>query len=123
LISNRGSVQEISEVPDDLKALYKTAFELKQKVQLDLAIERSPFIDQTQSFNIFMSNPTDDKLTSTQLYAFRGRLKTGQYYLRREATAKAVAFTAGPATTSTETKEEEAQVCKLNDPSCLACQV
>jgi len=97
-------------------------------VQLDLAIERSPFIDQTQSLNIWMSNPTDSIQTTTQLYAFRGRLKTGQYYLRREAVAKAVAFTAEQqatptATTSTTEEEEEPQVCRRDDPNCLACQV
>jgi ribonucleoside-diphosphate reductase alpha chain len=123
LISNRGSVQQIAEVPDDLKALYKTAFEIKQKVQLDLAIERSPFIDQTQSLNIFMSNPDDNQLTTVQLYANKNRLKTGLYYLRREATAKAVAFTATTSTVVTAEKEEEAQICRLNDPTCLACQV
>lgn len=128
LLSSRGSVQNMKDedVPADLRALYKSAFEIKQRAQLDLAIERSPFIDQTQSLNLFISNPDDNILTTTQLYAWENRLKTGQYYLRREATAKAVAFTAStttPEPTREEPQEEEAQVCRLNDPSCLACQV
>ena len=130
IISHRGSIQDIPEIPDDLKALYKTAFEIKQKAQLDLAIDRSPFIDQTQSLNIFVTNPTDNILTTVQMYAWKNRLKTGQYYLRRESTTKAVAFTATTTKKAKKTivkeepkEEEEPKLCLLNDPTCVACQV
>ncbi len=111
MVSHRGSVQNMEEVPDDLKQLYRTSFEIKQKAQMDLAIGRSPFIDQTQSYNVFVANPTDSILTSIQMYAWKNRVKTGQYYLRREATNKAMAFTAekssSPKTTSIQPKPEE----------------
>jgi len=149
LIEHRGSVQEIDEIPKELKDLYKTAFEVKQKVMLNLAIDRSPYIDQMQSLNIFVSEPEDSVLSSIQMYAFKNRLKTGQYYLRRESTVKAAQFTVKPTTkkvektetvigatgispqinetkevkTVEEEKKEEVQLCRLNDPDCLACQV
>lgn len=102
LIEHRGSIQNIEGIPKELKELYKTAFEIKQKTMLNLAIDRSPYIDQTQSLNIFVSNPEDSVLSSIQMYAFKNRLKTGQYYLRREATAKAAQFTVKPPTTTSK---------------------
>lgn len=138
MIATRGSIQNFEEVPDELKKLYKGAFEIKQKAMLDLAIERSPFVDQSQSLNIFVSSPTDEILSSIQMYAFKNRLKTGQYYLRREAKAKAAQFTVRPVKnrkritsrlherkmkekrTSQETEEP---LCLLNNPDCEACQV
>jgi len=132
LIAKRGSVQNIDEIPADMKEMYKTAFEVRQRAMLDLAIDRSPFIDQTQSLNIFISNPTDNVLTSIQLHAFKNRLKTGQYYLRRESNAKSVAFTVKPPQKKSRKKkeieketeqEENPPLCLLNDPSCMACQV
>jgi ribonucleotide reductase alpha subunit len=136
IVTHRGSIQDISDIPDDLKALYKTAFEIKQRAQLDLAIERSPFIDQTQSLNIFVTNPTDNILTTIQMYAWKNRLKTGQYYLRRESTTKAVAFTSTPKATTAkpqpkkkddqpkkEDDKDEPKLCLLSDPDCAACQV
>lgn len=134
LIENRGSVQNIDDIPQNLKDMYKTAFEVKQRAMLDLAIDRSAFIDQTQSLNIFIDKPTDNVLTSIQMYAWKNRLKTGQYYLRREAAAKTVAFTARKTKRTSKPKQkkkdsdstkssEEAPLCLLNDPTCTACQV
>jgi ribonucleotide reductase alpha subunit len=78
ILAARGSVQAIAEIPDELKALYKTAFELKQKVLLDMAADRGPFIDQTQSTNLFMAKPTPSGLSSALFYAYKMGLKTGE---------------------------------------------
>eukprot|EP00070_Physeter_catodon_P049303 XP_028356197.1 ribonucleoside-diphosphate reductase large subunit-like isoform X2 [Physeter catodon] len=93
LIAHNGSVQHLDAVPDDLKALYKTAWEIKQRVLLDLAVDRSPFIDQSQSLNIHMVNPTYAKLTSMHFYGWKHGLKTGLYYLRTRPAADAVKVT------------------------------
>jgi ribonucleoside-diphosphate reductase alpha subunit len=93
LISSNGSVQDIPEIPDEMKNLYKTVWEIKQKVILDMAADRSPFIDQSQSLNLHVSSPTFAKLSSMHFYAWRLKLKTGQYYLRTQAAADAIKFT------------------------------
>lgn len=93
LVANRGSVQDIDEIPRNIKELYKTAFEIKQKTIIDLARDRAPFIDQTQSMNLFVAEPTNKILTSMHLYTAKQKLKTGMYYLRRQAKAQPIAFT------------------------------
>ena len=93
LVANRGSVQNIEVIPDHLKQLYKTAFEIKQRVILNMARDRAPFIDQTQSMNLFVDQPTDKILTSIHLYGWKCGLKTGMYYLRRMPKAKPIQFT------------------------------
>nr|CEL64250.1 TPA: ribonucleoside-diphosphate reductase, large subunit, putative [Neospora caninum Liverpool] len=93
LIAHNGSVQNMDVIPDDLKALYKTVWEIKQRVVLDLAIDRSPYIDQSHSLNIHMVNPTYAKLSTMHFYGWRGGLKTGLYYLRTQAAADAIKFT------------------------------
>jgi ribonucleoside-diphosphate reductase alpha subunit len=87
-----GSIQKINEVPDDLKAIYKTAFELKGKDIVQQAIERGPFIDQTQSMNLFQATPDFDKLSSSHFYSWRNGLKTGMYYLRTQPAVDAIKF-------------------------------
>jgi ribonucleotide reductase alpha subunit len=82
LISANGSVQSIAEIPDNLKALYKTAWELSQKAVIDMSADRGAFICQSQSLNIFMENANLGKLTSMHFYAWEKGLKTGMYYLR-----------------------------------------
>ena len=77
-----GSVQLIDRIPEDIKARYLTAFELPQKTIIDLSIDRAPFIDQSQSLNLFIAEPDFDRLTSCHFYAWKGGLKTGMYYLR-----------------------------------------
>lgn len=77
-----GSVQQIDRIPDDIKARYLTAFELSQKAIIDLSIDRGPFIDQSQSLNLFIAEPDFDRLTSCHFHGWRGGLKTGMYYLR-----------------------------------------
>ena len=93
LIAHNGSVQRIPGIPDDIKELYKTAWEMKQKNMIDMAADRGAFIDQSQSLNIFMEAPTFGKLTSMHFYCWRKGLKTGMYYLRTKAAVDAIKFT------------------------------
>ncbi|MHB1953478.1 MAG: ribonucleoside-diphosphate reductase subunit alpha [Sulfobacillus sp.] len=92
LVLHRGSVQQIAEVPDDLKLVYRTAWEIRQKSVVDLAAGRSPFVDQSQSMNVFMSKPDYDRLHSVLFHAWRQGLKTGCYYLRSAPAADAQQF-------------------------------
>jgi ribonucleotide reductase alpha subunit len=87
---HNGSVQNINEIPDNLKALYKTAWEMSQKTILDMAADRGAFICQSQSMNIFMENATSDKLSSMHFYGWKLGLKTGMYYLRSKAASSAL---------------------------------
>ncbi len=93
LMSTSGSVQNIDEIPDNLKALYKTAWEISQRVVIDMAADRGAYICQSQSLNIFMENANFGKLTSMHFYAWEKGLKTGMYYLRTKAAADAIKFT------------------------------
>ncbi|MCU0326491.1 MAG: ribonucleoside-diphosphate reductase subunit alpha [Spirosomaceae bacterium] len=93
LIAANGSVQNINEIPQSIKDIYKTAWEIKQKTILDMAADRGAFICQSQSLNIFMENPNFGKLTSMHFYAWKAGLKTGMYYLRTKAATDAVKFT------------------------------
>lgn len=93
IILEEGSIQNIAEIPDSLKNLYKTVWEISQKVIIDLAADRGKFIDQSQSMNIYLKNPTLGKLTSCHFYAWEKGLKTGMYYLRTQAAAKPIQFT------------------------------
>lgn len=93
IISANGSIQHINEIPADIKALYKTVWEIKQRHLIDMAADRGAFICQSQSLNLFVDNPTVAKLTSMHFYAWKVGLKTGMYYLRTQAAAQAVQFT------------------------------
>lgn len=93
IIANNGSVQAIHEIPGDLKQLYKTVWEIPQKTLIDMAVERSPFIDQSQSLNVFIAEPSFGKLTSLHFYCWKKGLKTGMYYLRSRPAADAIKFT------------------------------
>ncbi|MFN3589080.1 MAG: ribonucleoside-diphosphate reductase subunit alpha [Spirosomataceae bacterium] len=93
LIAANGSVQQIASIPQNLKDLYKTAWEIKQKTIVDMAADRGAFICQSQSLNIFMQDPNFGKLTSMHFYAWKAGLKTGMYYLRTKAATDAVKFT------------------------------
>ncbi|KAJ8604430.1 hypothetical protein CTAYLR_000881 [Chrysophaeum taylorii] len=102
LVHNEGSVANIPRVPDDLKPLYKTAWELRQKTLLDLATNRAPYVDQSQSLNAFIPHPDYDKLSTFHFHGWRAGLKTGMYYLRTKPAANPLRFT-------------------LEPPVCLAC--
>eukprot|EP00879_Flechtneria_rotunda_P027041 GHRR01028900.1.p1 GENE.GHRR01028900.1~~GHRR01028900.1.p1 ORF type:complete len:545 (+),score=198.69 GHRR01028900.1:1469-3103(+) len=92
LVAANGSVQEL-DIPMHLKLLYKTVWEIKQRVLVDMAADRGAFIDQSQSFNVHMSDPNFGKLTSLHFHTWRKGLKTGMYYLRTRAAADAIKFT------------------------------
>lgn len=93
IITANGSIQQIDEIPSELKALYKTVWEIKQRHLIDLAADRGAFICQSQSLNLFVDNPTVAKLTSMHFYSWKQGLKTGMYYLRSQAASQAVQFT------------------------------
>jgi len=93
LLAYGGSVQNIAEIPQEMKDLYKTIWEISQKSIIDHAAARSPFIDQSQSLNIYLSEPSYGKITSMHFYAWRAGLKTGMYYLRTRPAADAIKFT------------------------------
>lgn len=93
IIANNGSIQSLPNVPDEIKALYKTVWEISQKHIIDMAADRAAFIDQSQSLNIHIKDPTMGKLTSMHFYGWKKGLKTGMYYLRTQAAAAAIQFT------------------------------
>ncbi|KAL0134314.1 hypothetical protein PUN28_001250 [Cardiocondyla obscurior] len=93
ILANFGSVQNIDRIPDDLKVLYKTVWEIPQKVILEMAADRGAFIDQSQSLNIHIGDPTTEKLTSMHFYGWKSGLKTGMYYLRTKPAANPIQFT------------------------------
>ena len=96
IIARNGSVQGIKEIPEDLQALYKTSWEIKQRVLIDMAAARGAFICQSQSLNLSIENPTYAKLTSMHFHAWKLGLKTGCYYLRTKAPVMAQKFTVDP---------------------------
>jgi ribonucleoside-diphosphate reductase alpha chain len=119
-----GSVQGIDGLPDVLKSIYRTAWELPQKALVDLAAARGPYIDQSQSLNLFMESPNIGRLSSMYMYAWKAGLKTTYYLRSRPATriAKATVSTQ-PATTMRDVSPQQALACSLENPeSCEACQ-
>ena len=93
IIAHNGSVQSIPEIPSDVKAIYKTVWEISQKRVLDLAADRGAFICQSQSLNVHLQSPTLGQLTSMHFYGWKRGLKTGMYYLRTRPAAQAIQFT------------------------------
>ena len=96
MIAMGGSVQNISEIPENIKQIYKTVWEISQKNIIDMARDRGCFIDQSQSLNLFLENPSVSKLSSMHMYSWKEGLKTGIYYLRSKAKSKAIQFTLDP---------------------------
>jgi ribonucleoside-diphosphate reductase alpha chain len=93
IMAENGSIQRIDEIPENIKALYKTVWEIKQKDLIDMAADRGAFIDQSQSLNVFLDAPNHAKLSSMHFYGWKKGLKTGMYYLRSKAAADAIKFT------------------------------
>ena len=127
IMTANGSVQNIKEVPQNLKALYKTAWEISQKAIIEQSADRGAYICQSQSLNIFMENANFGKLTSMHFYGWEKGLKTGMYYLRTKAATDAIKFTvektiaAEPASVDVETQQAEI-ACSLDDPeNCEMC--
>jgi len=106
IIAEKGSVQNVAAIPDEIKALYKTTWEIKQRVVIDMAADRGAFICQSQSLNIHMAEPSTAKLTSMHFYAWRKGLKTGMYYLRTRPKADAIQFTVDQTALSRTTKAD-----------------
>ncbi len=127
LMASNGSIQKIDEIPDNIKELYKTAWEISQKVIVDMAADRGAYIDQSQSLNIFMENANFAKLTSMHFYGWRAGLKTGMYYLRTKSATDAIKFTLDKnAISEPVSKTEESTVdevnCAVDDQDdCISC--
>jgi ribonucleoside-diphosphate reductase alpha subunit len=96
MVKAGGSIQNITDIPDDIKNLYRTVWEIKMKDVIDMAADRGRFIDQSQSMNLFMESPTLSKLSSMHMYAWKQGLKTGMYYLRSKAKARPIQFSLEP---------------------------
>jgi ribonucleoside-diphosphate reductase alpha chain len=111
IIAKAGSIQGLDEIPLDIQALYKTVWELKQKTLIDLAADRGAYICQSQSLNLFVSDPDYSKLTSMHFYAWNKGLKTGIYYLRTKAPVAAQQFTVDPSLKNKVKEEEECLMC------------
>jgi ribonucleoside-diphosphate reductase alpha chain len=145
IMAANGSIQHIQEIPEEVRALYKTAYEISQKVIIDMSADRGAFICQSQSLNVFMEAPTFAKLSSMHFYSWKKGLKTGMYYLRSKAATDPIKFTLGqkhqqkflsnkPTTQATVTVSKappkmeaitpdqiEAKICSIDDPTCEAC--
>lgn len=143
LMASNGSIQDFPDIPKDLKDLYKTVWEISQKVIIDMAADRGAYICQSQSMNLFVENPNFGKLSSMHFYAWQKGLKTGMYYLRSKAATDPIKFTvnqeakklataaAGVAAGITtegnggvieaDLSGSEGQACSLDDPDCLMC--
>jgi ribonucleoside-diphosphate reductase alpha chain len=96
IIANNGSIQTMLELPAEIRELYKTVWEIPMKTLINMARDRAPFICQSQSLNLFLAEPTPSKVSSMHFYAWKAGLKTGCYYLRTKAAAKAQQFTVEP---------------------------
>lgn len=151
VMAANGSVQGIEDIPAEVRAVYKTAYEISQKVIIDMSADRGAFICQSQSLNVFMESPTYSKLSSMHFYAWQKGLKTGMYYLRSKAATDPIKFTLSkkhqqkfvakaetndPIVTASVTAENAApaptmsvltiedvsgKICSLDDPDCEAC--
>jgi len=129
IILNNGSVQELDEITDDLKKIYKTAWEMSQKIIIDHAAVRAPFICQSQSMNLFVQDANFGKLSSAHFYAWSKGLKTGSYYIRTKAATTAIKGLGIDVSKTNEdlsprSKEENISdlVCSIDNPDdCVAC--
>ncbi len=134
LISTNGSVQSVPGIPQNIKDLYKTVWEISQKIIIEMAADRGAYICQSQSMNIFMQDPNFGKLTSMHFYAWKKGLKTGMYYLRSQAATSAIKFTLDKSqleqpkmekaneTETIKAQKQDAIACSLDDPEgCEMC--
>ena len=115
ILENNGSVKNISRIPENIRNLYKTVWEIPQRCLIDMAADRGAFIDQSQSLNLFMTEPNYAKLTSMHFYGWKKGLKTGMYYLRTKAASQAIKFTLDQ-----KSVVSEDSVCNRNG-DCLSC--
>jgi len=134
VIANGGSIQNIPEISDEMKSKYRTVWEIKQKSLIDMAAGRGPYVDQSQSLNVFLAQPDHSQLTSLHFYGWKSGLKTGMYYLRTKPAANAIQFTVDSTKLSSSIQNDEEKnrstpleeankagiVC--TDEVCLSCQ-
>ena len=127
ILANNGSIQQIDEIPDDIKSIYKTIWEIGNKTLIDMAADRGKYICQSQSLNLFLDKPDFNKITSMHFYSWKKGLKTGQYYLRTKPVAQAQQFTIEPENKSNSksdnvnTTSEPVLFCTRDNPDCEAC--
>lgn len=126
ILLGNGSIQHVKEIPQWIRDLYKTAWELKQRVLIDQAADRGIYICQTQSLNLFVEDPDFNRLSNMHFYSWKKGLKTGIYYLRTRPKAKTIAFSidASEVATSTTLKEQESEpilACTRDNPNCTMC--
>lgn len=116
IIAAGGSIQSIASIPDSIKEIYKTVWEMKQRSLIDMARDRGAFICQSQSLNLFVENPTVSKLSSMHFYAWKQGLKTGMYYLRTKAATQAIQFTVEKSQDKITKDKESALLEPANQP-------
>jgi len=125
ILAGGGSIQHIAEIPDDIKTLYKTSWELKMKVLIDQSADRGPFICQSQSLNLFIEDPDVSRISNAHFYSFKRGLKTACYYLRTRPKVKMNAYTLDSAATANTTADAHAEAvlaCRRENPeACLMC--
>jgi ribonucleoside-diphosphate reductase alpha chain len=124
LMAEKGSIQAITEIPEHIRAIYRTVWEISQKSIIEMAADRGAFVCQSQSMNLFVPNPNTAKITSMMFYAWEHGLKTGSYYIRVPNARDAVSFTVVPPTKSAPVEEEGAEgvACSLDNPeACDMC--
>jgi ribonucleotide reductase alpha subunit len=126
ILINDGSIQNIDEIPDEIKNIYKTVWEIKQKFIIDHSVSRGYFVDQSQSQNLFFPEPDTKKLHSAHLYAWKSGLKTGMYYLRSKPATSAIKFAIDANKIKSEERRKEAEkknkkyICD-DDEVCVLC--
>ena len=120
IISEEGSIQNITDIPDDVKKVFRTVWEIPMRSIIDMAADRAPFICQSQSLNLFMANPTINKVSSMHMYAWSKGLKTGMYYLRSKAKATPVQFTVDSVQARTVVAQQQPEK-KQEQEICLSC--
>ena len=138
ILAGGGSVQSIQDIPEDIRVLYKTVWEIKQKVLIDQAAQRGPYVCQAQSLNLFVEDTDFTKISNMHFYSWKVGNKTGVYYLRTRPKARMTAFTLDPktyaaaqaaqaastssrASSASSSPKDEVLVCRRNDPNCLMC--
>ncbi|ERM81046.1 ribonucleotide reductase [Rhodonellum psychrophilum GCM71 = DSM 17998] len=126
LIAANGSVQNLPGVPQNIKDIYKTVWEISQRVIIDMAADRGAYICQSQSMNVFLQDANFGKLTSMHFYSWKKGLKTGMYYLRSQAAASAIQFTVDKSSFDTQpanAAEQEVVVAKSQNQDAIACSL
>jgi len=113
IVARNGSVQGIPGISEELQLRYKTSWEMKQKVLIDMAVARGAFICQSQSLNLWMEDPNYSILTASAFYAWSKGLKTGIYYLRRRGKHQAQQFTIEPEKASNISTQEDDDICEM----------